>query len=279
MVLLPLAGSLALSLTVIIEKLGLRVKKISPPHFVTAVFVVALAFMLPFMFFFGYVDSAIFETTNLLIFGGVIIAGVLANICYYNALKWEKISHIEPVNLLQPLFIVVLAFIIFPAERNPNIIIPALLAGFALLFSHLKRHHFEFNRYLLLALLANFIGAIEIILIKESLHLFTPISLYFYRSLFVMLFFIILFRPRIFKEIKGKERLLVLGTGALWVAYRVLSFYGYAQLGLTFTTLILMLAPILVYFFAWKFLKEKLEWRNIVAAAIILASVLYATLI
>lgn len=279
MILLPLAGSLALSLTTFMEKLGLRVKRISPTHFVTAVFIVALILMIPFMFFFGHVNNEIFETKNLLIFVGIVVAGILTNILYYEAIKWEKISQIAPINLMQPLFVVLLAFAIFPSERNWNIIIPAVIAASALLFSHVKKHHLNFSKYALIALFANIIGAVEIILIKEVLYLFTPLSMYFYRSLFITLFFMITFRPNILKEIRGKERWIVLVTGFLWVAFRVLSFYGYLQLGVVFTTLILMLAPIFLYFLAWKFLKEKLDWRNIVAAAFIIAAVLYAILI
>jgi len=39
-----------------------------------------------------------------------------------------------------------------------------------------------------------------------------------------------------------------------------------------------MLGPVFIYLFAWKFLKEKLNWKNLVAAIIILFSILYATL-
>ena len=70
----------------------------------------------------------------------------------------------------------------------------------------------------------------------------------------------------------------IFGLAFIWVAFRILMYYGYLELGVIHTTLILMLGPVLIYVFAWKFLKEKLEWRNVVAGAIILGSVLYAIL-
>lgn len=67
-------------------------------------------------------------------------------------------------------------------------------------------------------------------------------------------------------------------TGILWVIYRIMIYYGYMELGVIFTTLMIMLGPIFIYFFAWKFLKEKLDWRNIAAVIVIIGSVLYAIL-
>jgi drug/metabolite transporter (DMT)-like permease len=49
------------------------------------------------------------------------------------------------------------------------------------------------------------------------------------------------------------------------------------QLGVVETTLMIMLGPMFVYFFAWKFLKEKLTWKNLFATGVILLSILYVT--
>ena len=68
-------------------------------------------------------------------------------------------------------------------------------------------------------------------------------------------------------------------AGAIWVVYRVIIYYGYVNVGILSTTVIVMLGPIFIYIFAWKFLKEKLTWRNIIASFIILACVLYISLV
>jgi drug/metabolite transporter (DMT)-like permease len=39
-----------------------------------------------------------------------------------------------------------------------------------------------------------------------------------------------------------------------------------------------MLAPIVVYLFACKFLKEKLNWKNVLSSAIIVACIVYSLL-
>ncbi|MBD3247341.1 EamA family transporter [Candidatus Pacearchaeota archaeon] len=55
-------------------------------------------------------------------------------------------------------------------------------------------------------------------------------------------------------------------------------YYGYLTLGVVFTTLIIMLGPVFVYIFAKIILKEKLQKRNIIAAAVIVVCVIYAIL-
>jgi drug/metabolite transporter (DMT)-like permease len=66
--------------------------------------------------------------------------------------------------------------------------------------------------------------------------------------------------------------------GAIWVVYRVATYYGYLKIGVISTTLILMLGTVFIYIFAKIFLKEKINTRNIISSAIILACVLYAIL-
>ena len=73
-----------------------------------------------------------------------------------------------------------------------------------------------------------------------------------------------------------KEILLV---AFIWVVYRVTLYYGYQKLGIISTTLIVMLGPIFIYLLAYKFLKEKLTLRNIIASIIIIGCVVYAVLI
>jgi drug/metabolite transporter (DMT)-like permease len=279
MVYFPVLGALALSFTAILEKLALRKRKIPANHLIVALFFSAVIIMIPLMLIFGKVSSEIFQLKNILILALIIIFAILANICYFYAMKWEKLSNLEPVHLLEPLLVVLFASLFFTSERNTEIIIPAIIAGLALLFSHIKKHHLDFNKYILVGILGSIFYASEIMLSKLILEFYNPLGLYFFRGLFVLGFMAIIFRPNIFKEVKGKNRWMILLTGSLWVFYRVLAYYGYMRLGIVFTTLILMLSPVFIYLFSWKFLKEKLEWRNIVSAVVIVLCVLYVLFI
>ena len=277
MYLILILGALAFSSSTLFEKIVLKNKNVKITSYFVGVFLSAIIVMLPFLFFFGKIDSQAFSFKNLIILFFVVLLSIVANLFYFYALKWEKVTVIEPVLLLEPLFIVLLAFIFFKSERNFMILIPSLIATLTLIFSHLKKYHLQFNKFLVAGIFSSLFFAIELLISNLILDYYSPLSLYFVRGFFVFLFSALIFRPTLSKELNKKERSLIFLTGGLWVIYRIILYFGYSNWGVIFTTLILMLAPIFVYLFAFLFLKEKLTKRNIIAMIIILACVIFAT--
>jgi drug/metabolite transporter (DMT)-like permease len=278
---IPILGALMLAAITISEKIALKKRKLDIKTFQTATFLSAAILMLPLVYFFWDVSPEALQTKNIIILATIIIISVFANLSIFFALKWEKVNNIEPAIIMEPLFTVILAvifsyFTVGLFERNFNIIIPTFIAGAALIFSHIRKHHLNFNKYFLATILGSLLYSIELILTRLVLEVYSPISFYFLRCAGIFLISLMIFRPK-FSEIKGKPRWEIPLIGALWVGFRILVYYGYLQLGVVFTTLIIMLGPIFVYFFAWKFLKEKLHWKNIVSAIIIVLCVLYVT--
>ena len=283
MIYLPLLGALALGAGNILEKIVLKRKKINIRLFHTATFLAIVLTMLPFVFFFWRINTQAFEISNILIFLLVIIFSLIANMFVFYSMKWEKLTNLEPAKILEPLFIIFLA-IIFSFfidsglyEKNLNVIIPALIAGAALVFSHVKEHHLHFNKYFIAAILGSLFFALELVTSRLILDFYSPITFYFIRCSSIFLISWIAFRPN-FGKLSKKVRFEILATGIIWVIYRLIVYYGYLNIGIIFTTLMIMLGPIFIYAFAYIFLKEKLNWRNITAAIIIVGSVLYATL-
>jgi len=283
MIYYPILGALALATGTIIEKIVLRKKEVGIKLYQTAIFFAIILVMLPFVYFFWRVDSTAFELKNIFIFIAVILSSLIANILVFYSMKWEKINNLEPARMLEPLFIISLA-IIFSFfidtglyDRNPNVIIPAFIAGMALIFSHLKKHHLEFNKYFTAAIFGSFFFALELIISRLILDYYSPLSFYFLRCSVIFLLSLIIFMPK-FEKLSSKIRLEIFAAGVVWVIYRLAIYYGYLNLGVVFTTLMIMLGPIFIYAFARIFLKEKLSWRNITASIIILLSVLYVVL-
>jgi len=280
---IPILGALSAAGATILEKIALKVNKINIKLFLTSTFLASVLIMFPLIWFFWRVDAPAFKLINLLIFLGVIILSIAANLFAFYSLKWEKIGNLEPARVLEPLFTILLAIIFsffFEGiyERNTNIIIPALIASAALIFSHVEKHHLKFNKYFLAAIIGSTLFALELVVSRLILDFYSPISFYFLRCLCVAIFGIILFKPK-FKKIEGNHRWQILIIGGLWVGFRVLVYYGYLKIGVIFTTLMVLLAPIFIYIFAYIFLKEKISWRNIIASIIIAGSVVYALLI
>ncbi len=281
MILIPFVGAFSSAIICLMEKLILKVRKVKIQTIHVYSFLASLITMLPLIYFFWHVDSAAFQLKNILIFASIIIASICANLLAFYAVKWEKLTNVEPAKMLEPLFVILLAivFSFFSSlyTRDYHIIIPALIAGIALVFSHLRKHHLDFNRFFLAAIGASFLFAIELILSRMILEHFNPISFYFFRNLFVLFFSWIIFRPSL-KGTPNKIKKEIFFVGFLWVIFRISVYYGYLYVGVVETTLILLLAPVLVYFLAWKFLKEKLDWKNLTSAAIILGCVAYVVL-
>ena len=284
MIYLPIIGAFTLAAGTIIVKKILSEKKVGIKLYQSAEFLAITIVMLPFLYFFWKLDSQAFELQNILILAGIIIFSIIANLFVFYSMKWEKISNLEPARVLEPLFVIFIAIVfsfIFGEtlfERNTNILIPGLIAGAALIFSHVRKHHLNFNKYFVAAIIGSFFFACEMVMSRLILDFYSPISFYFVRCALITFVCLIIFKPKL-KKLETKLRWKILGLGFLLVTFRIIMYYGYVELGVVHTTLILMLGPVLIYVFAWKFLKEKLDWKNVVAGLVIVASVVYGILV
>lgn len=283
MIFYPVLGALALAIGTIREKIVLKKRKVDIKLYQTAGFLAIVLVMLPFIYFFWKMTLEAFELKNLLIFSLVIIFSIAANLFAFYSLKWEKVTNLTPARILEPLFIIILAIgfsYIFGEqlyERNLKIIVPAIIAGVAIAFPHIKRNHLILNKYFIAAIIGSFFFALELVISRLILDFYSPISFYFLRCSAIFLISLALFRPK-FRNLNTKVRLEIFLIAILWFVYRVVVYYGYLNLGVIFTTLMIMLGPIFIYLFAWKFLKEKLNWKNIVSALVIVGCVLYGVL-
>jgi len=275
---IPFIGAFSLATIALMEKLVLRVRKLSIEKMQVYSFFASVIVMLPIIYFFWNIKSGAFDSKNILIFILIIIFSVIANLLAFYSLKGKELTNIEPARMLEPLFVVVLAIIFsffsLLYDRNLNIIIPALIAVSALILSNTKRHHLHLDKYILAAIGGSFFFAVELILSRLILEFYSPISFYFLRNLAVLFLSFIIFKPKL-KGTSSKIKREIFFIGFLWVVYRLAVYYGYIHVGVITTTLILLLAPVIIYFFAWKFLKEKPNWKNIISAIIILGCVFY----
>jgi drug/metabolite transporter (DMT)-like permease len=283
MIYFPILGALALAGGTIFERQILKRKGMDIKKYQTIEFLGICIILLPLLYFFWKFNSQALELKNILIFIAVIAASIIANLFTFYSMKGEKINNIEPAKMLEPLFTILLAVIFsffFQGlyERNTQVLIPAIIAGLALILSHVKKEHLNFNKYFLAAIVGSFFFALELIISRLILDLYSPITFYFLRCLGVLLISYIIFRPKL-TNIDNKLKLHMLLIGAIWVVYRVVIYYGYIKIGVISTTLTFMLAPIFIYTLAKIILKEKINTRNIIASVIILACVLYANFV
>ncbi|MEN7981849.1 MAG: DMT family transporter [Nanoarchaeota archaeon] len=283
MIYIPVLGAMALASGIILQKIVLKRKRIDIKLYQTLEFFAIVLVMLPLIYFFWKLDAEALQMKNIFIFSLVILFSIAANLFTFYSVKWEKISNIEPAKILEPLFVIILAIFFSYVvdgnlfDRKLSVIIPAFVAGLALIFSHVEKHNLTFNKYFIAAVLGSFFFALELVISRLILDYYSPMTFYFLRGISIFSLSLIIFRPKLIK-LKPKVKAQIFVIGFIWVLYRIIVYYGYINLGVIFTTLMLMLGPIFVYLFAYIFLKEKLKPKNIIAAIVIVASVLYATL-
>lgn len=287
--LLPFSGAVAEAIGTISEKIILTKKKVDYKAYnVLGFFAISLIILL-MTFAFGKVFPSVFafrvdaealSFNNILLMAIVIFISILANLFTFYSFKWEKLTELQPMRILQPLLVIILAFVFYDSERviGNKIIIASFIAAFALFFSHVKKNHFSLNKYGLAALLGSLFFAIELVISKSILSFYTPLTFYFIRCFFIFATTFIFFRPS-FSSVNKKVWRMIILTGFIWVTYRLFLYLGYIYSGVIITTLTLSLVtPIFVYMLSYFFLKEKPTWRNILASAVILACVIWASL-
>jgi len=226
------------------------------------------------------IHSSALELKNILIMSAIILLSILANLLIFYAMKWEKITEIEPMRLFQPLFVIVFAFILYNSERQTgtSIIIAAIIASLALVFSHVRKHHVKISKYSIAAFLGSIFFAAELAISKDLLNYYSPMSFYLIRCLFIFIITFLIFRPK-FNSIPNKKWPYVFLVAFIWIIYRILLYFCYETKGVIMTTLLFILAPVFIYLLSYFYLKEKPNWRNIVASIIILLCVTYAMIV
>ncbi len=279
---IPIIGALLEATGMIIEKKTLKKKNINYKNYIVYSFLTIICVITPFLFFFWQLKPEAFQFKNILIFSIIVIIALCANLFIFYSLKRESLSEFEPISMMQPLFVILLAFLlsffipIYSNEKNPFILILALIASIALIAAHINKKHLVLNKYIIAALIGSFLFAIELVLSKTILPYYSSWSFYFLRCLFILFISYLIYRPS-FKKIDKQSHYMTWGVSLIWVIYRVILYWGYEKLGIIYTTVVLsILTPVLIFVFARIFLKEKITKRQIISAVIILICIIIA---
>ena len=278
MFIIPLFATLGNALGVVVDKITLSKHKVSLKVFYPLLFVFLCFFAGALLPFLGHIDLAkAFSNYYLVIFGAMIFSALIWNIFYYKGLQKEHLYEFELIITLTPLMTTFIASLLLIEERNWHIIAPAIIASLALLMAHIKKDHLAFSEYSVGILIAVLFMSLEMVLIKILLQVYSPVSLYFIRTLIIMVVFLFYFRPNVRGENFTHIGLIVLSSLA-GVLQMVLKFYSFDVYGVIYTNLIMTLAPILVYLSCIFVLKEKISFRAIIAGCIILVCIVWATI-
>ncbi len=224
----------------------------------------------------GWVDTEkIFSQYYVFLFLVMIFLASVWNYFFYNCLEKDSLADFQVIAIIQPLLTITLSMIVFSEERSDKVIIATLIAGAALIISHLKRWKIENFAVTIPLFFAILLSSIESLYHKELLDAFSPAALYFARTGVVAIIFISTGLNQMFKVSKSNlYQTLIIAIFA--VATVVLSFYGYQTIGIARTSMIMLLYPIGATILSVYLLKERIKRRKVIALVVITACIVYA---
>lgn len=273
-----LMSALSWTGSVLLDKFLLSTRKISIKDHIPLTF--------GFLFFLTLLTLPWLGSVNPVFFGNrmylfylvlMVLLAIMWNIFYYQGLQRTKMVEFEMIMMTVPLVTVLMAAVFFPEEYQPNVFIAALVGGAILLLTHIRKHHFDFNKYAIQLLLAVVLMAMESMVINELLQVFSPALLYAIRTGVLTLFFTIYYQPKV-HSVSNYDYKIILASSALGTFHMITRFYGYQVLGITFTTLVLLLSPIIITWLDAKMNNQPPRRRTVIAFTGILLCVIYATL-
>ncbi len=200
------------------------------------------------------------------------------NIYYYRGLKRETVQQFDLILLIEPLATVAMASIFFVQERNAVRLLLALIAAIMLIIAHVRRSRVVFNTFARGLLIAVFLISLEVLVIRVLLDVYSPVLLYFLRTLALTVAFLGIYRPS-FKHLSLADFSITFVVALFGVLQMVSRFFGYAFGGVVLTTLLLLLGPVIVESISLFFLKERMTHKTALAFMVIILCVYYASII
>ena len=113
---------------------------------------------------------------------------------------------------------------------------------------------------------------------KTLLTIYSPLALYFVRTLSIFIALLLFYRPN-FRLIKPHHLAPFSIIGGLAVVSVVAAYTAFQSQGLVATIFIFTLSPILVYLMSIIFLHDKWRIKNVVASIVIIGLVVWISLI
>ena len=177
------------------------------------------------------------------------------------------------LDLLRVLPVIIFSGLVFADERQPAILVPALVATMAVVWSHWERHHFAIARSTLPFFIWSLsIAPVSAAIAKILLQTWNPISLHLVIGGVLAVLFIFAFQKHIMAASPQAIRYLIV-TNILTTTAWILFYFGYQQLGIVHTLLLFSLQPFLVYLASIFILKERPSWKRTIAFAVVLVSI------
>jgi drug/metabolite transporter (DMT)-like permease len=208
----------------------------------------------------------------------IALVSFTANIFDYLSLKSDELSLREPMLCFEPLLGGLFGFIFFPAERKPGFLLALMLSVVILLYGT-HRRRLGINQtigmgYLMMGII---FYALLPSIYKVTLPHISPEYIAFFRVTAILLLTTI-FMPVKIPTKPSSTIYLSVFSGFIYAIGAVAGLYAIEKLGVVQTSLLLVLAPVLIYLSSYFVLHEKVRMGE-VASSILLAIVVIGSTI
>lgn len=277
---IPLLSSILGSIAGISDKLNLKLNKTSGRIYVTYLFIVMSIVVVPLLAF-SYSTNTFTPYSVFILF--MITAGsTLQNVLFYSGLAKKNLSRLEPIINMEPMFVILTAFVVFPPERNWTILILGVISSLALVYSSiekekLKKNKIVVDKYILIVFLSMIVAGLVHTGYKIALQYYSPVTLFSLRVIGVAILMSILFKPKL-SGIEKKQYVLLFISALFYATAGILKNISIIQIGISQTALILSVSPVIAYVGSSLFLKEKLSINRVAASVVIVTCVFIASL-
>lgn len=272
----PFLAAISQAGGIIIDKIVLTRQRVELKIFLPILFIMLFIFSALLCPWLSWIRLDLFTPKYIAIFCVMILVAIVWNIYYYRGAKAEKVHELELIMMAQPIITILLASTFISSERNWPVVAVAIIAGVVLMLSRVTKEHLTLSGPAWGLIIAALFMSVELILIKYLLVVFSPVLLYTIRTGILAIFFFLTSKPH-FKMISKENYALIGATAFLGTASMVTKFYGFDIFGVVYTSLILILAPVLVYIASAIVLHEKIKMKTVLAAVLILFCIVFAT--
>lgn len=275
--LLPIFSAVFYAGSQILDKLAMFRRKVRPASYIAVNFYIGFGLAIALLLFWRMPFSyELFRDNLWLLFLISVFASIAVNLTFFRSLASDDLGEIKTLDLLRVLPVIFVSSAIFEDERNVVMILLAFIASLAIVWSHWEAKHFKITGPALSFLLVGFVTApISAVAAKELLRVWNPILLSLANISAAAIFLTPIFLRKAPKMSAGNFSIAGL-SAILGLAGGVFLFFSYKYFGIIYTVLLMSLEPLLTYFSALLFLKEKINRKKLTAFFIVLIAIILA---
>lgn len=208
---------------------------------------------------------------------GVALFLFLGNVFDEVSLKTTGLSEREPLVNFEPILAGLIAYLLFPDERNPAALV-AFALGTLIIYWSIGRVHFKksHNKGMLYLLIGVSLYAVLPSLYGLVLKDVSPAELALFRCVSVLMLASLFFAPRKWKGFTTKRVQYGIVAGVFYAVGAITSLYAIEAFGVVLTMMFLMLGPALSHLSGWLILREKINRIAVMSSLMLTLVVAFA---